>query len=253
MTLIYLQATILFATTLLSGLFVFLFPKKIATHSQLFLTFGGSFLFSLTLVDILPTLYAFTGTYPSLVYYLLIGFFFQFFLDLLSHGIAHGHGHIEKTHAHHPINCLGLLSALFIHAMFDGILVSGAEHLIIPQGAHHHHSHSLLSGVLLHKIPATFSFVAILIQHQYKRQTIAFYLLLFALASPLGCLLATFLEENNTLIQQPLVFCWALAVGNLLHIATTVLSEANPNHHFSGATFTANLAGALLAVMAVLH
>lgn len=246
----YLQAAALFSTTMVSGLLVFAFPKKVAAHSKLFLIFGGSFLFSLTLVDILPALYAVANDYHALMYYLLIGFFFQFFLDLLSHGVAHGHVH--GTHTHRPISCIGLLIALFIHAMFDGLLVSGADHIISGTAHHHHHSHSLLSGILLHKIPATFSFVAILRQHKQKLSTVVIYLFLFALASPLGCFLSTFLETESGILHQPLMVCWALAVGNLLHIATTILSEANSDHHFSFATFSMNLAGALLAVMAVL-
>ena len=228
-------------------------PKKIASHSQVFLTFGGSFLFSLTFVHILPTLYTFLDDYPSIVYYLLGGFFCQFLLDLVSHGAAHGH--LGAPSKKPPISCLGLFAALFIHAMFDGLLVSGAEHLIMPAGGHHHHhhhSHGLLSGILLHKIPATFSFIAILQQQRYSPRNIAFYLFFFALASPLGSLLSIFLQGGQHFPQETLVMAWALAVGNLLHIATTVLAEANPHHHFSVKNLLAHLAGAFFAVMAAM-
>ena len=247
--LMYIQALTLFSTTLLSGLFAIAFPKKFQRHRKLLLIFGGSFLFSLTLVDILPLLYRQAASQPTLLYYLLIGFFFQFFLDLLSHGIAHGHTH-SHSHLTSAVAPIGLLSALFIHALFDGLLLSGVHHL---SPTAHAHNHSLLSGVLLHKIPATLSFVTILLQHTYSRKIIFTYLFIFAIASPIGCLLPAILANSHTLTHsQPLLAIFAISIGNLLHIASTILSEANPNHHFNLTTLAAYLSGAALAVVATL-
>ena len=43
---------------------------------------------------------------------------------------------------------------------------------------------------------------------------------------------------------------WALAVGNLLHIATTVLAETNVDHSFNLPKMVAYLLGIVLAIMA---
>ena len=80
-TVTYLPAAIFFFTTLLSGFFVLSHPQKVATQNKLLLTFGGSFLFSLTLLHLFPEVYHHVEKYPYLRYCLLLGFLFQFFLD----------------------------------------------------------------------------------------------------------------------------------------------------------------------------
>ena len=244
------NAIFLFITTMLSGMIFFLLPKKAQKHSDLLLIFGGSYLFSLTLVDLLPHVYLFAQSNHMVIYALLIGFFLQFFLDLLSQGVAHGHMHSVEIHS--KISSLGLLGALFLHAIFDGLLIGGAQHLISDIHHGHTHHHGLLSGIILHKLPTTLSFIAILVQQQHSKSSLLLYLLIFALGSPLGCFIASFLQSSSV-IQTPLMIGWGLAVGNLLHIATTILSESNADHHFKWASFLANLLGALLAILNFIH
>lgn len=245
-TVTYLQPIILFITTLLSGCFILWYPNKMPKHSSLILTFGGSFLFSLTLLHVLPDLYHHVRGHHYLLYFLLVGFFFQFFLDLLSHGIAHGHVH--EAHSYKPSRtAFGLFMALFIHAIFDGILVSGANH------GHDGHEHGLLGGIVLHKIPATFALMSVLVQYKYKVRTMAIYLFLFALASPIGYFLPSLLQGTSVFGEKSLLAFFALAVGNLLHIATTILAEATADHRFNISKIMAYLVGALFAVMADMY
>ena len=243
-TVTYLPAAIFFFTTLLSGFFVLNYPQKVTTHSRLLLTFGGSFLFSLTLLHLLPEVYHHVEKYPFLRYCLLLGFFFQFFLDLLSNGIAHGHTH--KGDKKLSGSAFGLFSALFIHALFDGLLLGDTMHS-------HAHRHSLLIGVVLHKVPTTFALMAILLKYAYKKPTIVAFLFLFSLASPLGCFLPRLLDSIHLLETKWLLACWALAVGNLLHIATTILAEANADHRLSIPQMMAYLAGAFFSIMADMY
>ncbi|MEM7362293.1 MAG: ZIP family metal transporter [Bacteroidota bacterium] len=242
----YLSSVIFFFTTLLSGLFVVGYPQKVARHGTLLLTFGGSFLFCLTFLHLLPEVYEHMKEYPYLSYCLLLGFFFQFFLDLLSDGIAHGHTHSHKEGATLSRNVFGLFSALFIHAMFDGLLIGGHGH-------GHGHDHSLLAGMVLHKIPTTFALMTILVEYRYKKGAMIGYLVLFALASPLGCFLPSLLKSMDLVETGWVLYFWALAVGNLLHIATTILAEVSADHRLRMPQIIAYLAGAFLAIMANIH
>jgi hypothetical protein len=71
-------------------------------------------------------------------------------------------------------------------------------------------------------------------------------LAIFAVAAPLGILFGHLSGER--LGEAFLTAALALAIGMLLHISTTIIFEATPDHRFNAKRFAAVLFGVLLAV-----
>ena len=97
----YLNFFILFFSALLAGLSVVLYPAISKKNFKVILAFSGSYLFSITVIHILPELFhdakdiTITGTY------VLAGFFLQMILEFFSSGVEHGHIH-HSGHEHAP-------------------------------------------------------------------------------------------------------------------------------------------------------
>ena len=124
----YVQLSLLFCTTLISGLLIFALPKTYVPLLDYILAFGGSYLFAITLVHMLPELFQHNTQGINLGLWLLIGFSFQLLLDLLGGSIAHGHvpGHSISTKKQ-PSSTMQrssftLLICLFFHASLEGAL-----------------------------------------------------------------------------------------------------------------------------------
>jgi len=101
-------------------------------------------------------------------------------------------------------------------------------------GQEHHHlgeayqSWHLLLGIILHKAPAAFSLTTLLLLSGFKRSLALGCLILFSFMSPLGALLGDLIIRSH---QMQEVFL-GIVVGSFLHIATTILFEAdNSAHH----------------------
>ena len=62
------------------------------------LAFSGSFLLSITLLHLLPETFEELGSAAG--FYLLVGFFLQLIIQRITHGIEHGHVHLEHN-GHH--------------------------------------------------------------------------------------------------------------------------------------------------------
>lgn len=248
----YLKLLALLGIPLCSGLFIYTLPALSPRTFKLLLIFGGSYLFSFMLVHLLPELFAeaVPTAHTTIGIYLLLGFFLQLFLDFFSGGIAHGHVDAHETpHTHsHLGKSVILLIALCIHALLDGLLLSLPETTLHA----HRHENGLLIGILLHKIPISFTLTTMLIHLQHSKKTVFFYLLLFSIASPVGWAISHHLQVCHFFSLQGLTILRAIAIGNLLHIATTILFESSPQHHFNAHKLFAILVGAILATVVVL-
>ena len=237
---------ILFIVPLASGLVAYLIPKLSSQLSTLLLVFGGSYLFSFMLLHLLPELFAHTPVpwYETLGLCLLLGFFLQILLDFFSGGIAHGHMELsESIDLRKYTKILPLFLALSIHALLDGCLLG----ISIPHANHNHH-HSLLMGILLHKIPISFTLPILLKNLGCKTKIIFLCLILFALISPLGWYIADSLERGDIFSWQIWLIIRSIAIGNLLHIATTILFESTPHHHLDWKKLAAILTGGFVAI-----
>ena len=84
---------ILFLSTFASGWLVVWFSGGKRLPRKLLLAFSGAFLFTLSLVHLIPEVYAQGGTGVGV--WVLGGFLLQLVLELFSEGLEHGHVHVH--------------------------------------------------------------------------------------------------------------------------------------------------------------
>lgn len=236
----YIQFSLLFCATLASGLLIFAVPKKYTFLHDHILTLGGSYLFGLTLIHILPELFEHNTSNTKVGFWLLIGFSFQLLLDMLGGSIAHGHvpGHSisEKKATTKQRSSFTLLTCLFLHALLEGALFQKEGHTFV------------LIGMLLHKMPIAFTLASVLLNRKYTRPMLLLMLAIFAAATPLSFLLQDYFIHANILSNDISLKLHAMAVGGVFHIATTILFETNPHHQFNKTKWFSSLLGTVLAV-----
>ena len=226
-----LNFILLFLTALLAGLLVFVAPAFKEKYFKLILVFAGSYLFSITILHILPELFAGNHDPSRMGIYILLGFLLQQLLEYWSAGIEHGH--IHKHHSATSKGVFTLMIGLFIHAFLEGTLLSHAAPGTVDnlQSMQEHSDKTVLLGILMHKGPAAFALAAVLSASLSKKWTLIL-LTLFALASPLGMLSSAFFIENGILSKEGIGILYGLVTGGFLHISTTIFFESSPHHTF---------------------
>lgn len=239
---------LLFFTALLAGSVVFFAPNFREKYFKLVLVFAGSYLFSITILHILPELFDSGFPAKQMGLYILIGFLLQQLLEFWSSGIEHGHIH---THDHSGGKALyTIMIGLFVHAFLEGTLLSHGE--LIEDGeavlGHVHNSKTVLWGILLHKAPAAFALTAVLSHSLSKKYTILL-LVIFALASPLGMLSSSYLFESKLLQKDAIGMLYGLVAGGFLHISTTIFIESSPHHTFQWRKLLVIFFAAALAIL----
>lgn len=242
MTLYFL---ILFFVALIAGLAAFTLPAAKGNYYKLALVFAGSYLFSITILHILPELYA-TAENPTLIgAFVLGGFFLQQILEYFTEGAEHGHIHTHHDHHNHSLaSGVLVLVALLIHSFMEGALLAH------PSQSHpHHESWSLLTGIILHKAPAAFALMSILLCNMGKKTAVVF-LIIFALGSPLGLFIGDFYVENSVAASGVFTVLFGIVSGNFLHISTTIVFESSVDHSFNLRKISVAMLGALIALLA---
>ena len=242
------QSSLLFLAALLGGVAVLILPSPGQANFQRINILSGGYLFAITVLHVLPELFAMPTPSQRTGLYLLVGFFLQLFLELMSKGVEHGHIDSHTNQAHKVVP-LSLLLALFIHAFLDGFILSTPHAMPMHQHTHTHGPGSLLIGILLHKVPVAFAFTSVLSKAIRSHRTVLLYLLLFAIGSPLGLWASHYYSQQLGSSAEHLIAVWAIAAGSFLHIATTIFFEASPGHHLNLHKFLASLIGASLAVI----
>lgn len=202
------------------------------------LIFAGSFLFSITIIHILPEIFSLGEDPMKLGLFILLGFFFQQLLEYFTSGVEHGHAHVHQHMS--GMSRFGLILALMIHSFLEGAMLTHDSPF-----HEQHESYSLLIGIVLHKMPAAFALVTTLKHGKRMTTQLWIILLLFAVASPIGLLLSHHLLD---LSPDHLLTLFAFVSGGFLHISTTIFVEASPNHHFAMRKFLVSLIGAFLAI-----
>ncbi len=185
--------------------------QKPLKHIKLLLAFSGAFLLSLTIFDLLPDVYEQMET-KHVGLFIMLGILLQIFLEFFSKGAEHGHIHI---HTHQKSFPWLLFVSLSLHAFLEGFPI--------------HQHNDMVYGVLIHKIPIAILITTYLYQSKFKPIQIAFFLLLFALMTPLGTVLSNNLES----ISDVLPFINAIVIGIFLHISTVILFESSEGHKFN--------------------
>ena len=229
---------ILFAASMCGGLLVKLIGSSGGRTITYPLIFAGSFLFSITIIHILPEVFSMSENPMKIGLFVLLGFFFQQFLEYFTSGIEHGH-----FHAHHQLSGAsrsGLLIALVIHSLLEGALLTHESPFHAQQ-----ESYALLLGIVLHKIPAAFALTATLKEKDRFPTSLWVILIIFSMASPIGLVIS---GELISFSPELLTLLFALVSGSFLHISTTIFVESSPDHHFGIRKFVISLLGAGLAI-----
>ncbi len=235
---------LLAATTFLGGILPFLLRKKSNdTVLKLLLSFGGSFLFSVTILYLIPEVFSVSD--PMCGVFVLLGFFFQIILEQFTAGVEHGH-----LHLHHGKNerlmKIQVFVSLSLHSFMEGI----------PLGTNMFESittrHTFLSGIILHELPAAFALSSIMYAGKKLNPKIFLLVLLYACMAPGGAVLSGLLSEEMLAHSQAFRYIMAFIIGTFLHISTIILFENSPNHQFSRYKIISVIGGAVLASLSLL-
>lgn len=230
---------ILFISACIGGSLIFLFKENQNKRLKLLLSFSGAYLFSITVLHLLPEVYE--GGNHIIGVFILIGFAFQILLEQFSEGIEHGHIHIH-AHDHKHTFPWGIMISLSLHAFLEGMpLIDHQEN---------HIDEPLLYGIALHHIPAAFALTSVLAGHHLRKEKIIMFLIIFAFMTPMGSVFAQFLQANaSESLSQYFNYMMGIVIGIFLHISTTILFESNVDHRFNFYKMIAIVFGAGIALL----
>ncbi len=241
--------TVLLFSTLLAGLAVLLIPNLNTNRFKILLSFSGAYLFSITVIHILPELFHETTNLRLTGVYVLAGFFLQMILEYFSSGVEHGHIHLDHDHSHHGHTHSHLPYSMFIslclHSFLEGTLLMHPFHTHEHEGAY-----TLLIGLVLHKIPESFALISILLFGLNKRYKAILLLIIYSLCSPAGLLTSDLLFHELKVDETIFQFLFALVAGNFLYISTTIFFESSPDHKFKISRLAVLILAAIMAIIA---
>lgn len=201
-----------------------LLVKKELSQVQYLLSFSGAFLLSITVFELIPEV--FEQKKESIGVFIMAGLLLQIILDFFSKGAEHGHVHInQKKHSFPWL----LFISLSIHSLVEGFPIT--------------ENSSMLWGVVIHKIPIAIILSIFFQNSGFKKNNIFFFLILFALMTPLGSLLANTINE----LEKYLHYINAIAVGVFLHVSTTILFETSKDHKFNITKLITIILGIIMA------
>jgi zinc transporter ZupT len=234
---------ILFLSAVLAGVAVFFIPNLSTKRFKTVLSFSGAYLFSITVIHILPELFHEAENLSLVGIYVLAGFFLQMVLEYFSSGVEHGHIHVHEEDK--SIMPYSILISLCLHSFLEGTLLTHPSH------SHGHEDvEPLLYGLVLHKIPEAFALMSVLVFRLEKKYLAMVFLLIFSAASPLGMILSNAFLKSDILSGDWFHFLFALVAGNFLYISTTIFFETSPNHKFKARKLVITVFGAICAIVA---
>jgi zinc transporter ZupT len=236
----------LFLLTMISGVMVFFIPNIQNRNFRNLLAFSGAYLFSMTVIHILPELFSESSKPGYVGVFVLIGFYFQILLDYFSSGVEHGHIHTNGHSHSHRGEATMLFISIWIHSFLEGSL------LVHPHVSHaESETRNMLFGLSLHKIPESIALIAVLLFQLKNKFLVLGLLFVFALSSPLGVLVSEKAVMNVYGSGDFFTYIFSIVAGNFLHISTTIFFESEqPEHAFKGTKFIVTLLGGLLAIAA---
>lgn len=183
---------------------------RIKQNLKLLLAFSGAFLLSLTVLHLLPDVYE-SGN-SSVGIFIMCGILFQIILEFFSKGAEHGH-----VHGHDKITQMPwlLFISLCIHALLEGF----------PVGHHEH----LAYGIAIHHLPIAIILTTFFIHAELNKTALFFFMLTFAVMTPLG----TLASDSFPILNQYYTQITAVVIGILFHISTTIIFESSEGHKFN--------------------
>ena len=240
-------ALLLFLAAFIPGLITIFSKKPLKYHSEYLLVFAGTYIFSITILHLIPEIFSNTSHPEKMALFVLAGFFMQIFLDFLTSGIEHGHMHLQRKQSP-GLSPVLLMIGLTIHAVMDGSVL--AQPPTGPLSIQSAGQTGLLIGILLHKGPAAAALIIVLMWSVRNKTLLILLLLIFSFASPFGLWLGDVLTRSNGLGDETLLIIIALVSGNFLHISASIFIESDPRHVYDLKKISAGIAGLLLAVAA---
>ena len=147
-------------------------------------------------------------------------------LEFFSKGAEHGH-----VHGHDKITQLPwlLFFSLCLHALLEGF----------PVG----HHHDLALGIAIHHLPIAIILTTFFLNAELNKTALFFFMLLFAIMTPLGTLISSQILILNEYYTQ----ITAVVIGILFHISSTIIFESSEGHKFNIAKVTMIVLGIVLA------
>jgi zinc transporter ZupT len=202
---------------------LFLKPNN-KTNLKLLLAFSGSFLLSITVIHLLPEVYSHSET--SIGLFIMVGILFQIILEFFSQGAEHGHVHSHGNMTKMPWL---LFISLCIHGFLEGLPVS--------------HQPDLAIGIAIHHLPIAIILTTFFLNSNLNKIAIFFFMITFAIMTPLGTILA----ENLTFLKQYYNQITSVVIGILFHISSTIIFESSEGHKFNIAKISMIVLGILIA------
>lgn len=196
---------------LIGYVFVLVFKPTKHENLKLLLAFSGAFLLSITVFNFLPEVFQ-DNNNKTIGLFIMLGILLQIILEFFSKGAEHGHVHLSKNESAFPWL---LFISLSIHSVLEGI----------PIEAHH----NLIYGIIIHKLPVAIILSTFFLASKLSRIKILFFLILFALMTPLGVLIS----QETDIFKVYYTEISALVIGIFLHISTIILFESNEGHKFN--------------------
>jgi zinc transporter ZupT len=198
-----------------SVIVLFLSKKAIQINSQLTLAFSGAFLLSITLFDLLPSIYLENilnnkSNQKLIGLMIMTGILFQVIIEFFSNNAIYDELGTNKNKLPWV-----LLISLSIHAFIEGFSIR------IDQ--------NILYGIFIHKIPIAFIITTSLLSTKIKKFNILLFIIFFSLMTPLG----TFVSNNSNQLLNYSSLIDSLVVGVLLHISTTILFKTSEGYKFN--------------------
>jgi zinc transporter ZupT len=215
---------LLFLSVIIGYFIATLVKGKNLKFMPIFLAFSGSFLLSVTLLELLPEV--FQEPSKRIGIFILLGIVIQICLEFFSKGAEHGHVHLHDAQQKFPWL---LLRSLSVHAFLEGFPINDHNHLLL--------------GVIVHKIPIAIILSVFFIQAGYKKSTTLLFLFLFAIMTPLGSWVSTYSEAISSYSTE----ITSITIGVFLHVSTTILFESSKNHTFNLSKMTAVILATVLA------
>jgi len=206
---------LLILSVLLGIIIVFWLRPKSKNSIKLTLTFSGGYLLAITVLHLIPD--AYENNSSNIGLYVLLGFLIQCVLEFFSKGIEHGHVH--NNNGFHTSSLLAVILSLCVHSFIEAMPINLDGNI----------NSSLLTGILIHKIPISIVLGNLLFNSTINRLGVLFVLFIFIISAPLGLLTGNYISGIYPIGDN----LTGIVIGILLHISTTIIFESSENHRFN--------------------
>ncbi|MEE1885236.1 ZIP family metal transporter [Pedobacter flavus] len=224
---------LLFIAAFGGGLAIFFVKSDKSNLLKLVLSFSGAYLFSITVLHLIPSAYK-GAEGASIGLYILFGFMLQVFLEQFSEGVEHGHIH---KHGEKNVFPVGIMFSLCLHAFLEGMPLANDPH------------NELIYGISIHHIPASFALASILMQNNFNSSKIMICVAVFAVMAPFGYFISSGINEGSILgLEAHFNKMMGVVIGIFLHISTTILFESSAGHKINKKKMIAVLLGMGIAI-----